>query len=210
MSATPGEADLPLVLGNSEDSYPIGPTNYSLDIAREGLARVKFESGIHHASADLEAYECERSIFGLIIQHCRVLTVAVARPELHCQHITHNTGDDEAVSWLTTQYRRCRELHAKCQHLAPYNDFMPTRVLYVGSTEEGVVRLCDGADTVAGAGYTVLSHCWGTHPQRAVLTKSTVDMFKEGIPWSLLSRTFQDAIIVTRKFQIRYIWIDSL
>lgn len=35
-------------------------------------------------------------------------------------------------------------------------------------------------------------------------------MFKEGIPWSLLSRTFQDAITVTRKFQVQYIWIDSL
>lgn len=86
MNAIAGGADLPLVLGSPGYPYPIGPTNYSLGIAREGPARVKFESGAHTASADLEAYEWERSILGFITHHCRVLTFTVARPELHFQH----------------------------------------------------------------------------------------------------------------------------
>jgi hypothetical protein len=80
----------------------------------------------------------------------------------------------------------------------------------VGSVVEEVVRLCDGVEMTAGNPYTVLSHCWGKDPQRIMLTKSTVEMLKEGIALSSLPKTFQDAIAVTRTFQIQYIWIDSL
>jgi hypothetical protein len=87
---------------------------------------------------------------------------------------------------------------------------MPTRVIYVGSAEDKAVRLCDRVETTTGAAYSVLSHCWGEGPQQIMLTSSTVDMFKEGISWSSLPKTFQDAILVTRRFEIQYIWIDSL
>ena len=33
---------------------------------------------------------------------------------------------------------------------------------------------------------------------------------KRNIPWNQLSKTFQDAITITRKLGIQYIWIDSL
>jgi hypothetical protein len=62
----------------------------------------------------------------------------------------------------------------------------------------------------AGSTYTVLSHCWGKNPQHIMLKNSTVEMLKTGIALSLLPKTFQDAIAVTRMFQIQYIWIDSL
>ena len=70
--------------------------------------------------------------------------------------------------------------------------------------------LCDGVETIAGAAYTVLSHCWGKNPQQIQLTKLTEETLKQGITLSSLPKTFQDAIVVTRIFQIRYIWIDSL
>jgi len=133
-----------------------------------------------------------------------------ARPDLHYQHITQNTGDVKAVAFLKNQYQKCREEHSKCQRLAPYNDFVPTRAIYVGSVGEQVVRLCDSVEMIAGASYAVLSHCWGKTPQRIMLTKSTVGMLKEGIALSSLPKTFRDAVAVTRIFQIQYIWIDSL
>jgi len=123
---------------------------------------------------------------------------------------TH-TGDAKALTFLKTQYDECRKYHPKCQKLAPYNDFRPTRAIYVGSAKQDtVVRLCDGIDFIAGSFYTVLSHCWGEQPQPIMLTKSTIKMLKEGVPQSSLPKTFQDAIIVTRMFSIQYIWIDSL
>jgi len=43
-----------------------------------------------------------------------------------------------------------------------------------------------------------------------MLTKANAKMLRQGIPNSRLPKTFQDAIIVTRKFKKQYIWIDSL
>lgn len=60
-------------------------------------------------------------------------------------------------------------------------------------------------------GYVALSHCWGpkwTWPMRCV--RETLSQFKENIPFELLSNTFQDAIVITRRLGLRYIWIDSL
>ena len=132
------------------------------------------------------------------------------RPDLHYQHITANTGDAKALSFLGGQLEACRRMHSKCQHLAPYNDFLPTRVIYVGSAEDEAIRLCDKTEASTEAAYTVLSHCWGNNPHHLMLTKSTADMLRKGIPCSRLSKTFQDAVTITRKFQIQYIWIDSL
>lgn len=57
--------------------------------------------------------------------------------------------------------------------------------------------------------YVALSHCWGGHSQ-VTTTKSTLRLHKEGIDFDSLSKTFQDAIVVTRSLQVQYLWIDSL
>jgi hypothetical protein len=57
--------------------------------------------------------------------------------------------------------------------------------------------------------YACLSHCWGSNP----LLRTTTANFEEhkaGISFNLLPKTFRDAIIVARKLDIQYIWIDSL
>jgi hypothetical protein len=57
--------------------------------------------------------------------------------------------------------------------------------------------------------YATLSHCWG-NAKTLKLTTGTFSTFLEGIPWSLLPKTFQDAINVALEFGVQYIWIDSL
>lgn len=57
--------------------------------------------------------------------------------------------------------------------------------------------------------YTALSHCWGKM-QIIRTTKATLEQMKKGIPWASLSKTFQDAITLTRQLGVQYIWIDSL
>ena len=94
--------------------------------------------------------------------------------------------------------------------MAPLSNFLPTRVIDVGSAEEDMVRLCENVDSATLGAYTVLSHCWGRDPCHLMLTKATANMFRNGIPDSRLPKTFQDAVIVTRRFKKQYIWIDSL
>jgi hypothetical protein len=59
------------------------------------------------------------------------------------------------------------------------------------------------------AHYTTLSHCWGKK-HIVTTTKATLEQRKLEVQWPRLSRTFQDAINITRALGIRYIWIDSL
>jgi len=54
-----------------------------------------------------------------------------------------------------------------------------------------------------------LSHCWG-QLQLTTLTKSNIAIFEAGLEISKLPKTFRDAIHVTRRMSIQYLWIDSL
>ena len=57
--------------------------------------------------------------------------------------------------------------------------------------------------------YNTLSHCWGGEVPLTTTT-ATLGARKEEIPFTALPKTFQDAVIITRKLGIRYLWIDSL
>lgn len=57
--------------------------------------------------------------------------------------------------------------------------------------------------------YTTLSHCWGS-AQFLQLLKSNLEELKSGITVDRLPETFREAIEVTRKLGVRFLWIDSL
>lgn len=59
------------------------------------------------------------------------------------------------------------------------------------------------------AKYIALSHCWG----KKLFIKTTISTLKnrkKQIHWRSLSKTFQDAVTITRRLGIEYLWIDSL
>jgi hypothetical protein len=57
--------------------------------------------------------------------------------------------------------------------------------------------------------YICLSYCWGgTIDIR--LTKDRYESYTRGIAWATLPQGYRDAIHLTRKLGVRYIWIDSL
>lgn len=96
---------------------------------------------------------------------------------------------------------------------------LPTRVVDVGlpPEEDGssrpvqVIRLVETEEGARGR-YLCLSHCWGA-AQIIRTTRDNIERHKAeagGIAWGQLSRTFREAVEVTRALGLRYIWIDSL
>lgn len=88
---------------------------------------------------------------------------------------------------------------------------LPTRVVHVGSASRPP-RLVITREH-ARSEYLALSHCWGPPTKAAVTIKTTADtlqQFQTEIPWALLSNTFRDAILITRRLGFQYVWIDSL
>jgi hypothetical protein len=57
--------------------------------------------------------------------------------------------------------------------------------------------------------YAALSHCWGG-PQQGQTTRATLKAWTGGIPISDLPQTILDAVIVTRKLGLHFLWVDSL
>ncbi|PMD49345.1 HET-domain-containing protein [Hyaloscypha bicolor E] len=61
-----------------------------------------------------------------------------------------------------------------------------------------------------GLRYLALTHCWGKRPMPLLANLNNLDSLLQNIPFENLSKTFQDAIIATRRLGFQYIWIDSL
>jgi hypothetical protein len=110
----------------------------------------------------------------------------------------------------------CCNAHSRCKFIPssdpvppqgnPHTD-LPTRVLYVG-TSDSEVRLFISKG--AKGKYATLSHRWGNRETIACTTTANLDNRTSGIPLDSLSQMFRDAISVTRRLGLSYLWIDSL
>lgn len=106
-----------------------------------------------------------------------------------------------AKLWLA----RCWVNHPQC--LQPRVPLMPHRLVDV-DPQDGSKDPCLVVPHERSR-YLALSHCWGNGTVLKTTTKN-LHQRQEGIPFSSLSKTFQEAVQITRAFGIRYIWIDSL
>ncbi|PMD13533.1 HET-domain-containing protein, partial [Hyaloscypha hepaticicola] len=57
--------------------------------------------------------------------------------------------------------------------------------------------------------YVALSYCWGG-PQPTITTSGNIGAHTEALPIHLLPKTICDAIEVTRKLGMRFLWVDAL
>lgn len=121
-----------------------------------------------------------------------------------------------AGGWLS----QCVEGHARCRKRAESSDdgqdgsgtrgpALPTRVLDVGPADDLGDRVRLYVSRGERRPYAALSHCWGGDiPNKTV--RSTLEELQHGVRISHLPQNFQDAILITRKLKIRYLWIDAL
>lgn len=116
------------------------------------------------------------------------------------RHTDVQANFDLANFWINT----CRQSHPECNR--PRNFPLPTRLIDVGSlngNEEP--RLVETAGQLGE--YVALSHCWGGST-RIVTNHETYQSHLQAIPFNLLPRTFQDAVITVRTLGFQYLWID--
>ena len=101
----------------------------------------------------------------------------------------------------------CSQHHSSIRCPNRTNEILPTRIIDVGLSEDSVVSLYVSVNTPGP--YVALSHVWGAGIHTK-LKEEAIEDWKKSIDVSTLSRSFQDAIIVTRRLGFRYIWIDAL
>jgi hypothetical protein len=108
------------------------------------------------------------------------------------------------LGWLIA----CLTCHSDCINAESSLPNLPSRIIDVGPPDglkDPVLRELPG---VRGR-YVALSHRWGDI-SFAKLTKSNLNDRLSRIPFGSLTKVMQDAVIVTRRFGIRYLWIDAL
>lgn len=130
--------------------------------------------------------------------------------DIQIKDVDNNTGSDQAFEFLTATYRKCKERHLKCSNIAAV-PYLPPRLLDVGALGQDNISLVDRdhVSPIATAFYATLSHCWGGL-QPLKLTSSTSSILHRGISMDFLPKTFQEAVCVARRLDIRWLWIDSL
>ncbi|KAJ4012729.1 hypothetical protein NW752_005998 [Fusarium irregulare] len=130
-------------------------------------------------------------------------------------NLCSSKGIDEAVALAKYWMLQCDRCHIQCKvrsQTQPPPRVLPTRLIDVGSIDrEELPRLYvpNPADH-GGLEYAALSYAWGSDPTFAKTTASNLDEMTKGLPWNMLAKTIQDAILFTRNLGIGYLWVDAL
>lgn len=115
-----------------------------------------------------------------------------------------HTGDEIAEFLIS----RALELHAVPERPA----WIPSRLVDVSQSFGGKVRVRTSEEIRTRrerTQYVALSHCWG---KKWILTyrSNTKSELETGIEVWKLTKTFREAIEITRRLGFNFIWIDSL
>ena len=109
---------------------------------------------------------------------------------------------DTVRDWL----RRCSTAHENCR--LKKLPTLPQRVLDLGSDLSGrTLRLYETRRETAQ--YVALSHCWGGY-QSCKTETTNIEQRQKCITLEELPQNFKDAVFLTSKLGVRYLWIDSL
>jgi hypothetical protein len=107
-----------------------------------------------------------------------------------------------ALQWV----EECEAEHADTRCATSYAP-LPQRVLDVESlSSDGVALYTTHGES---GKYATLSHAWGTVDQETTMT-ADIKAHEKGLELRILPKSFQEAVAVTRKLGIRYLWIDIL
>jgi hypothetical protein len=114
---------------------------------------------------------------------------------------------DDGLQFFKDQIENCTMNHPKCR--TDDEPMLPKRVLDVGADENDGIKLCEPNGTHGK--YAALSHRW-CEPSTPMLTttKATLSEHLGNIAWDNLPKTLQDAIRISRKLGLRYLWVDTL
>jgi Heterokaryon incompatibility protein (HET) len=120
-----------------------------------------------------------------------------------------DTASEKSFRFLSQALDTCLEGHVLCGNGEPKQ--LPTRVIDVRPDRlqsVDYVKLCTTSTTDQGM-YTCLSHCWGGAPA-FVTTTQNIMMHQQAIDISSLPKTCQDAVDITRRLGLKYLWIDMI
>lgn len=121
-----------------------------------------------------------------------------------------NTSAPSTLALAYQWYMSCWGHHKRCKRLVNATKWYPTRLLDIGVKGDLIWKLIDTSIVpLMSPNYMTLSYRWSPSPG-LTLNRSTLMVFRGGMPLHNLPQTFKDTVIVAHRFSVRYLWIDSL
>ena len=125
-----------------------------------------------------------------------------------------SSDDESCLEFLAMSLKRCLHEHKTCFSSRSPDEiqWVPTRLIDVlhGSNSYNTIQLVEKVETVVssdkGIQYLTLSRMWGKK-RSFELTENNYQDMRNGIEMSSLPQCFQDAVFVSRRLGIRYLWI---
>ncbi|KAG4443091.1 hypothetical protein IFR05_001417 [Cadophora sp. M221] len=165
------------------------------------LINLKEGSGIHNHQVDLEYLKPGSKNFDLIAR-----AGTSAAQEVRTRPINTTPSSEATLTMVQGWLHECLSNHKTCRDCTRSDlGFMPTRLIEIAGANH---RLYETAGRPVES-YAALSYCWGTAGQ-LMTTRGTYQSHMAGIDPQILPATVRDAVEVTRKLGIKYIWIDSI
>jgi hypothetical protein len=132
-----------------------------------------------------------------------------SQPKTTQRTLEISTKSPQSLSQARTWLQECSLKHPECEGWKVDNK-LPTRLVHVRKDDsELIAHVCNGSTLPPDTVYLSLSHCWGV-VKFLTTTRSNISDFEQSLPMNRLSRTLQDALLVTIELGFEYIWIDSL
>jgi len=123
--------------------------------------------------------------------------------------------DETICSSISMLLNQCDEKHVSCKRVeSKFATHKPKQTLWLlylvklDTALDGIIKVQNAA---SDAKYAALSYRWGvTQPEPTSLEEYSVEHSEMGIPVANLPKTIQDAVKVTLKQGMHYLWVDSL
>jgi hypothetical protein len=140
-------------------------------------------------------------------------------PLIQYKKVSHQPDSEELFQLIHSWIDTCLQQHPHCTDTSTSD--LPTRVIDVGPSDGSQMPLLyiprealhSSSDSNKGR-YVALSYCWGLEfcsgRPPLTTTSSTLPARKDGIPMDDLPQTIHDAITITRRLNIQYLWVDAL
>ena len=127
--------------------------------------------------------------------------VVVSRP------VRSDVGSEDAAQQIKSWISECEAQDCGGAGGVYEDSILPTRVIDIGLNDGQQPRVLEthGAEGV----YATLSYCWGQQ-KRLTLQKDNMHYLQQEIRLQDLPQTIQDAIAITRRMSMRYLWVDAL
>ncbi|KAI0025205.1 HET-domain-containing protein [Xylariomycetidae sp. FL0641] len=122
-----------------------------------------------------------------------------------------STSDPNTWKLIRGWLNKCTREHVACnKNTVPH--YIPNRLVELsGGTDEPCFRVVEKSRIDPQTRYMALSYCWGSETvEPLTLTQVTAGSLFEKQPVGVLPKTLREAISITKKLGLGYLWIDRL